>query len=288
MRVAVIVALGVVAATMHARAETITDRAKRLFDEGLVLEDRGDSGACKLFEESYDLVAAAGTGFNLAECMERKGRVLRAWELYQAAATEWMRDAKDKRAAIARERAAALEHKLVTIIIELANPDLELLTITLGERRLTPAPTIRALADPGRVEIRAVAPGYVPYVDVAEASAGTTKQFRIELAAVAAEPPPIVRTQRRRSRIAVSVGLGGIAIGSLVAGGVFFAQARQLQDDGFREGAVRRADLATVLGVAGGAIAIGAVVVYVTAPYDVTVIPIASTRSAGLVLSRAF
>jgi hypothetical protein len=278
----------IVLAVTPAAAETLTDRARRLFDEGIALEDKHDPRACERFAESYQLVAAAGTGFNLAECMERDGKLLRAWELYSAAALEWARDAKEKRAAIARERATALEARLVTVVIEVADPAVPDMTVTLGDRALAPAALIREHADPGSIEVRAVAPGRVPFVHREDAKPGATTTIRIDLAPIALERPTTIESHRRRSWVIAAVATSAIGTGSLLAGGVLYLQARRLARESDRDSAIARADLATAAGIAGGTLVIAAVVVFVAAPRDVTITPTASAQSVGLTFSRRF
>ena len=269
-----------------ARAETVAERAQRLFNEGLALKDKGDSRACDRFEESYRLVAAAGTGYNLAECMEQQGKLLRAWQLYGAATLEWQRDDKDARAAKARERARALEQKLVTIVLDLDDPDVDQLSVTIGTRSVKPARRIRELADPGAIEVRAVAPGFAPFVRSIEADAGATQTLRIALQPIGNEQT-LVETHRRRSRVLAAAGLGVLGVAGAISGTMLFIDARELQAAGDTS-AQFRADLATGFG-AGGAICIAAaVVVFITAPRDVTVTPVATTSSAGVVIGGIF
>lgn len=286
MRIALLTFVVISVATAH--AETMVDRAKRLFEEGLALEDRGEDGACDRFAESYKLVAAAGTGFNLAECMERSGQLLRAWRLYRAAAKQWDRDDKDKRADIARDRASALETKLVTIVVKLRDPSLKRLTVTIGDRRVDPEKTIRDVVDPGEIEVTAAAPGHEPFAKRVGAEAGATVTVPIALEPIVEQPPPIVETHRRRSRVALAITLGALGVGAGAAGGFLFLDAGKKVDAGDREGGVRQADRATIAGVAAGALVLSAVIVFYTAPRDVTVAPIVSGDGGGISLGGRF
>lgn len=64
--------------------------------------------ACARFSESLELDRAVGTLLNLANCMERSGRVPRACELYAEARELAMAAGSDARAGFARDRHAAL------------------------------------------------------------------------------------------------------------------------------------------------------------------------------------
>jgi hypothetical protein len=288
VRNAVIASVMLVIAT--ASAEPLPDRSKRLFNEGLTLKDQGDPRACDRFAESYSLVAAPGAGFNLAECMEQQGQLLRAWQLYNAAIDEWNRTAQERRAAVAKERARAIEMKLVTLVVEIDEPTLDKLSVTIGKRVIEPKRKIRELADPGDIEIRAVAPGRVPFVQTVHADAGATRKVRIALDAIGtnAAGEPLVETHRRRSRVALAGALALVGTGGLVAGTVLFLDARKLQSNGETDRAQRKADLATGLGVGGALCVIAGAVVFATAPRDVTVMPVATQTSAGLSIVGSF
>jgi hypothetical protein len=271
----------------NASAEPLPDRARRLFNEGLLLKDQGDPRACDRFAESYSLVAAPGAGLNLAECMEQQGQLLRAWQLYNAAIAEWQRTGQEKKAEVVRERASAIEAKLVTVVVEIDEPTLEKLTVTIGKRVIEPKRKIRERADPGEIEIRAVAPGRVPFVKTLNADAGSTRNVRIALEPIESVDPPI-ETHRRRSRVVIGLGLGAFGTAALVTGTVLFVDARKLQENGETERAQQKADLATALGVGGAIFLIAGAVVVATAPRDVTVAPTATQTSAGLSIIGSF
>jgi hypothetical protein len=280
-----IVVSALVATLATASAETVTERARRLFDEGRALADRNEPGACPRFEESYRLVAAAGTGFNLAECMERGGNFVRARELFEAIAVEYERDGKAKRAAIARERAVALRDKLGEIVLEL-DPAIDQLVLVVGGQRVTPAAAIRQLANPGDLEISATAPGRRAFVSRIRVRAGQRETVRIVLPLVDTVP---AETRRRRGRVYLAVGLGAASVAAFVTGGIVFAGARELDDQGQHDRAVTRADLATAIGAGGLALAAAGVIVFVTAPRErVGVVPTATGDTAGIAISGRF
>jgi hypothetical protein len=286
VRITIFAAVASVMLVASARAEPLPDRAKRLFDEGLALKDHGDPRACDRFAESYSLVAAPGAGINLAECMEQRGQLLRAWQLYTTAIVEWQRTGQDKKAAVVRERAKAIEAKLVTLVVEINEPELAKLSVTIGRRVIEPKAKIRELADPGEIEIRAVAPGRAPFVTTLQADAGATRNVRITLAPIASEAT--TDTDRRRSRVALAIGLGAVGAAGLVTGTVLFLDARTLQADGQTDRAQHKADLATGFGIGGVIFVAAGAVVFAMAPRDVTVVPVATQTTVGVSLSRSF
>ena len=69
----------------HARAAA--SHAAALFEEGRALGKAGQwAEACDRFAESLELVPAVGTQLNLADCLEREGKLRRAWQLFDGAA----------------------------------------------------------------------------------------------------------------------------------------------------------------------------------------------------------
>jgi hypothetical protein len=100
----------VTGSTAHADPNDADDRnhATQLFEQGRQRKDAGDViGACESFEASYKLDPAPGTALNVGACAERAREWYRAWELYDTAATIFMRQS-DNRARFARARADAV------------------------------------------------------------------------------------------------------------------------------------------------------------------------------------
>jgi tetratricopeptide (TPR) repeat protein len=84
------------------------NHATQLFEQGRKRKDAGDViGACESFEASYKLEPAPGTALNVGACAERAREWYRAWELYDTAATIFLR-LSDNRARFARSRADAV------------------------------------------------------------------------------------------------------------------------------------------------------------------------------------
>jgi hypothetical protein len=246
--------IGLVALTSArtSAAETVAERATRLFDEALALKDAGNvEKACERFAQSLELVAEPGTQVNVAECLERDRHYQRAWQLYAAARTAWLRAGKDKRARYAEEHAAALLAKLATLTIEIAEPSLPGLTITVGDRRVTPVGEITERADPGELEVTASAPAH-----------RTFSARRIDAGASATiEIPPLDRSSAiprcRHCRDRCMLGAAGSSRRSrsapperaLVAGGIEYFQARDAFQhaggDPQKESSAPKADIAT-------------------------------------------
>jgi hypothetical protein len=88
--------------------------AARLFLRGRELKTAGQvAEACALFEHSYRLDPATGTALNLADCLEERGELRRAWELFDRVAQDPQNGAS--RIELARRRADALRARLATV-----------------------------------------------------------------------------------------------------------------------------------------------------------------------------
>ncbi len=284
--------------------------ADRLFLEGRELHKAGKyAAACAKFERAYELDRGPGIVANLADCREREDAPVEAWRLFRDAAARW---SNAEGAKLARERAEKLAKRLAVVVIGVPDPDLPGLSIAINGRRVEPASEIRDALAPGELEITAKAPGRPAFRRTRTAAAGET--VVIELAFGEPDRPAVPRRdegerRRRRSRVGLAIGLGvlgvagiatGVGLGVLadrrydrVAGDPARCMAgdppmcddlgrRQLDD------ALRRADLGTGIGIAGGVLAAASVIVYVTAPLDLVAAPVVSGRAAGLSLARRF
>jgi len=128
--------------------------AEALFQKGLALVRDGRwAEACSAFEQSQALEPQIGTLLNLANCHEQLGKTATAWAEFREVSD---RDANPRRKTIARQRADALEPRLVKLQINAA-PTPRLTVTRNGEdvSRLvgTPIPV-----DPGEQTVEASAP----------------------------------------------------------------------------------------------------------------------------------
>ncbi len=248
--------------------------------------------ACPKFEASYRLDVAVGTLLNLGVCLELDGRLASAWAKFLEAAALAGRSGSTDREQMARQRAAALESRLIRVRINVTT-HVPQMRVTLAERELDAVMwSVPIPVDPGTWAVRATAPGYLPW----EGSVTATEEGSVvELAVPALEEAPVVeepaqpdplRTLREpveppppppnplRTAGWVTTGLGLATLGAGVGLGL---NAKSLWDgadcrDGFcpsaaaqqdAENARTRANIATGLYVAGGTIAAAGVVVLI-------------------------
>lgn len=140
-------------------AKVAASRAAALFEEGRALGKAGQwAEACDRFADSFELVPAVGTQLNFADCLEREGKLRRAWQLFDEAAAESERSGPELRSKFARDRADALQQQLGLVVVKLAEPDAAGLQVAIDGRKIKPAARIRELVEPGAVTVVVKAP----------------------------------------------------------------------------------------------------------------------------------
>jgi len=295
MRRLVLALAMMVAVTQIAVAAPGESEAGAMFQEARELAKQGRfAEACQLFAKSYERDPALGTAVNLADCLEREGKLRRAWELFDTVARNSQN--VQSRAKLARQRADALAARLATVVVTMHEPRPAGLAVRIGEREVAPAAEIRDMIEPRDIEVVATAPGWPTYRTTLHAMAGST---------VTADIPAFARTGggRRRSRVYLAAGIGAAGLVGLAAAGGFALSAKQTYDGAFPDdcmhtpgGAVcniagraatdragRRADIATGLSIGGAVLAAVGVAVYLTAPSEtVQVAPLAGARELGI------
>jgi hypothetical protein len=211
-----------------ARAEP-NQRSTDLFDQGRDLAKKGEwAAACSKFAESFALDHATGTELNLGDCHEHLGHAQIAWHFFDTAAAEFAR-ASDKRAEFARGRADALLPKLATIIVKIAEPQAPGLAIAIGGHAVARGADTSSITD-----------HFDPGNITVEATMPGKQPFvrtttAIAGATVLVEIPTFstavakaAPTERRRSRVHLALGLG-IAGGAIEIGAVAIAVVAKSQ-----------------------------------------------------------
>jgi hypothetical protein len=206
--------------------------ADSLYEEGKVLFQRKEfSAACPKLAESDRLDPAGGTVLMLAECYEGEGKIASAWVAYGEALSRAQRDRRSDRAEEAKTRLAALEPRIPRTIIDVPDEVRAIRGLSV-KRSGTDVPSvsfgISVMADPGRVEVTAQAPGYEPFhanIDVGE---GETQRIRVTLAREPAPPPARPDPAAPLSvSVPISITLGVVGVAAVVVGGYFGGAAIQ-------------------------------------------------------------
>lgn len=221
-------------ATDLARADTLFAAAKERFA-------RGDyEGACRDFEESARLEPATGALLALAMCHERQGRLATASREYNEVLVRSEVEARADRAKLASARIAALDARLSTVTVSLAQANTPAgFQVRVGSQTLAPDELRKAIpVDGGLVRVEASAHGMETFqqdLSVADSQDHLTLIIP-ELVAVQAEipfirpalffqdPAPTARTEPKRPWLndvrwmGVGVmGLGVIGVGAAAA-----------------------------------------------------------------------
>lgn len=279
------------------------DKADALFEKGKQqLAKKRYAEACATFEKVDGLDPGIGAKLNVARCYEEWGKLARAYRWYsdaEAMATE----TKDKRAPKIKELAEALDNDVPRLTVSAsAGADLEAAAITLDgepiaagklgkELRVDPGPHELAYRVKGakKTKTLAIERGGAREVDLelpkkgeaGEPADGDSKPPPTD----ESKPPPDVPLAHpgRTRRIAGGALMGAGVIGLGIAGYLAFdardtyntaldahcmgakdmcsAEGLQLTGD-----ARSRANVATVISIAGVALAAGGIVLYLTAP----------------------
>jgi hypothetical protein len=292
-------ALAMLACVGTARAAS---PAEEPFQEGrrLLAEGQTDE-ACLRFAESYGMVASSGTLLNLAQCHQTQGKTATAWNEYRAAARLARNQGRGDRAAVADEKAAALEPSLARVSITAVEAISGLRVATeagpLGEGGLT----VDVPIDPGTHKVTATAPGYLQWTATLQVK--EAEQLSLEIPKLEPQPvlPALARlvearsaSDDRRSSVGIYLGVGG---GVLLATGTAFwsvAYAKlQSAKDSCAQGCSRAdrdgrvSDIQTLKGIAVGTWIAGGALVAASGAYFVLHKGKATTTTVALDPSHA-
>lgn len=248
-------------------ADTLFAQGRDLMEKGRFLE------ACEKLHRSEELAPAVGTLLNLGFCYEQTAKLRSAMEAYSEAEILARQANDNKRAAFAKERIAAVEPKVMKLVVRVVTPDVAGLVITRGGK---PVPKTDwnhpILVDNEEHVVEASAPGYVPWKGVVSA--------RGDGAVVSMFVPPLVAENAKSTESAsdskggvtigprriIAVGLGVLGVASFSAGlGVGLAAKSQYDDAGAhcdptgcderglaeQRSAVSQGNLGTALGIFG-------------------------------------
>lgn len=295
--------------------------AQALFDDAKAEMARGDYRlACSKLEESQRLDPALGTLLNLADCLEKQGKIATAWSAFREAEGLAHRNGPAEAESVAHERAAALEQRVPRLVIASAAGQPSDLRVTRNGVAVGAAQLGTAIPlDPGEYRVVAWAPGYQRWqatVNLRE-RAGTST-LAVPLLTKDPEAPPTSATQVTRSKrdteakngppvAAWAVGGGGVAAIGVSIGLGLWAKSQYRSADcpdhvcqtdadyRERQHARTKASVATVVFI-GGAVALGSgIVIWTLSPSQPQPQPqrpraslSLAVQAPGLVLGGAF
>ena len=279
--------------------------AQGLFDRAIEEMKKGDlEAACPRLEEVTRLVPdALGAKVELARCYERWGRIASAWTQWTRVEALARRKGQADRQSEAAKRAGALASRVARLTVEVA-PDAAAIPgltvrrgpVDVGEAQWGTAVPI----DPGEHEVVATAPGYVSFrTSVVVGTEGESRVLKIPaLEKVpnddASAPPPAagrapheMTPERSGAGWRQPVGIAAVAVGGVglalsgVLGALAIAKNNESNGPGscnaetdrctfegreLRRDALGLATGSTIAFVAGGLVAAGGLVLWLTAP----------------------
>ncbi len=195
-------------------------KARKLFNEGLELYELGRyKEACAKLEASLLAFPGTGTRGKLAECYEKRGMLASAHKLYREV-ERLAREKGDKRAAIAAERAEALEARVPRLVIE-PGPSATLrgFRVALDGKNLEVSSLgIAIFVDPGNHAVAVSAPGHETWKTSVSSVLAKTSTVRIPGLRPAPADRSAERAPSRGQRIAgwslLGLAAAGVAVGS--------------------------------------------------------------------------
>ncbi|HEX8111089.1 MAG TPA: hypothetical protein VF516_25340 [Kofleriaceae bacterium] len=281
--------------------------AAALFENGIRDMHAGQTErACSELAESVATWPDSGAKGALAECDTALGRLSDAWELWRdLATTAPTQDLRDD----ATQNAAALDRKLVRIVLRLRGQAPPTLVVTINGKPFSTLANAERRIEPGTLVVDATSPDTAPWTQTLSAQAGTTITVEILLRPSSAP----LRRQRSFQVMGLSLlvaGAVGLGVGA-ASGGMAYVDWRSASDAcggntghckgaGFASAqsdldhARTAATISTVSsGIGAGVAALGALLYIFNRPRASEsetawrVAPLAGSQTMGLVLSRS-
>ncbi len=163
-------------------ADALFQSGKALMSEGKVTE------ACQKFEESYKVDPLLGALLNLANCLEKDGRIASAWSRWGEAIEQAGRTGDDRKP-FAEERRAALEPRVPKLVLSVSGEvgELEVLRdgLPIGKATFNVAIPI----DPGPHVIEVVRGDDVLHRQAVDSKEGEKLEVALNATEIASKPP---------------------------------------------------------------------------------------------------
>jgi hypothetical protein len=227
---------GVLLITTHSGAawadKTDDDRAlaESLFNEGRAAVTANDyATACPKFEASLKLAHRAGTLFNLAQCEEHEGRLVTAVRYYKEGIV--VLEPGDPRLGPSKKQLATVEPRLPYLTIKLAAVLPKDGRVTLDGREVE-ALDVAFAANPGKHEIKVLAPKYADAVMPIELAEAANETVTVKVGARLPDPPPqVVGLSPQRIGAIAAFGVGGLGfVGAVITGGLLVSTNTRVQE----------------------------------------------------------
>ncbi len=287
-------------ASEKAAAESLFDQGVQLLKKGEYEK------ACVKLEKSQAVEPGIGTLLYLGECYKKLGRTASAWATFREAASKAQAAGEEDRARAGNTRADELEPELSFVSFEVApeTAQLEGLVVIQGESEVSPALFgTKVPVDPGELTVVASAPGHEPFeisISIQKGPAETTISIPKLPAVPEAEQPPEAssspattsedpatpRDQGARpgaTQRGIGIAVGVVGLAAVGAGSVFGVLAINKDkaadqvcgettcdpgSNGYDDSDKARlyGNISTIAIAAGATLAVGGLVLYLTAP----------------------
>lgn len=273
--------------------------AESLFQEGRkLMEAKRYGDACPKFAASQKVAPAIGTLLNLADCYEKNNQLASAWARFHEAIALARRLGRANREQTARERADKLEPRLIKLSILSRSSAVE---VKLDGNPIDPAALGTPIpVDAGEHTVEAAAKGKKPFSTTFEVSEKSkTPSVEIPVLEDAPQETPVVEddvrnkekrpkeppkdeggwsTQKTLGVVAAVAGVAGLGVGgyfglktsSTWKEAQTYCTGLECDQAGVDLAAEAKStgNIATIGVIAGGALLVGGVVLFFTAPSD--------------------
>lgn len=206
-------------------------QAKRLFEEGVALEKRGDfAAALAKFEQAETLKITAGLRFHKGYALEELGRLTAALEAYEVAENLALEQGRPEVQATAGARIAALRSRVAAVVVR--GPAGSPITVRLDDRPSAPAARGEPVrVDPGDHVVHVEAEGQLPFDRTFTASEGAKVVVDVIFPKPAVTATPAARGPAPSlgppvAAAVFALGLAGVGVSTLVVTGHLADDAR--------------------------------------------------------------
>lgn len=201
--------------TPAARADA--SRAEKLFQEGRAALDKGDyEAACSKLRSSFEISDALGPLLNLADCEEKRGRLVAALELWQKGAVRLAEKPRDERGPIAKQHITELEGRIPRLALSLAPGAPAGIRVRVDGAEVEGLPREMPL-DPGTHEVIISAKGHEEKRSTITLDPSEREPFQVAPGRPRTDEPGGESGSGRRT---AGIVVGGVGLAGLVAFGV--------------------------------------------------------------------